>query len=234
MKLKDLADGARDLLMFHPENLYVEEGFNIREDYGDLETLAEDIAANGVRVPLEIRLDADNKRALVCNGHRRHRACMLLLSRGVEIKAVPCIPEPRGTSPAERLAAQFTCNTGKPLEPFEERSLFVRLGALGWEPKQIATKIGRSVTFVLGRLDLGNATVELAAAVKDKKLSATAAQKLAKASPEVQRKTLAEAAPGKRVRVGEAAKAAGAKTKKKRMVCCPHCEKFFDLNKVKS
>ena len=206
MKLRELAESKRDLLYIDPHKLAIENGFNCRQDYGDLDALAADIAQNGVRVPLEVRWDGET--AYVVDGHRRHAACLLAIKNGAEILSIPCQSENRGSTPADRLLSQIIRNSGKPLEPFEERELFNRLIGMGHKESDIAKKIGKSVTYVTGRLDLGGATDEVKAAIKDGTVSVSTAAVLSKAAPDKQRAALKEKT-GKRLNGHEAKAATG-------------------------
>lgn len=47
-----MASKRTDLLWVDPVNLTVQEGFNVRYDYGDIDELAKSIIENGVKVPV--------------------------------------------------------------------------------------------------------------------------------------------------------------------------------------
>jgi transcriptional regulator with XRE-family HTH domain len=69
---------------------------------------------------------------------------MLLIERGVDIKAVPVIAEDRLSNEADRLFTQFISNSGKPFGPIENARLFKRLLDMGWQQQEIAKKTGFS------------------------------------------------------------------------------------------
>lgn len=202
MQLREIAESKRDLLIMHPSKLSEEPGFNARQDYGDLEALALSIAENGVRVPLEIRLSGEN--AYIVDGHRRWRASLIAIEKyAPDMKGIPCQVEERGTSPADRILAQITRNDGKPLEPFEEMDIFKRLVALHWTESDIAKKIGKTIAYVQGRLNLGAASDEVKAAVTSGQMSVGAAEVLAQAPAEKQ-KEIVKAANGKKIKTRHA------------------------------
>lgn len=130
-----------------PRKLEIKSDWNSR-DFSDpaniahVEELAKSIAENGVREPLKVYLEKDVP--YITNGECRYRAVMLLIERGVDIKAVPVIAEDRLSNEADRLFTQFISNSGKPFGPIENARLFKRLLDMGWQQQDIAKKTGFS------------------------------------------------------------------------------------------
>jgi ParB/RepB/Spo0J family partition protein len=130
-----------------PRKLEIKSDWNSR-DFSDpaniahVEELAKSIAENGVREPLKVYLEKDVP--YITNGECRYRAVMLLIERGVDIKAVPVIAEDRLSNEADRLFTQFISNSGKPFGPIENARLFKRLLDMGWQQQGIAKKTGFS------------------------------------------------------------------------------------------
>jgi len=130
-----------------PRKLKIKSDWNSR-DFSDpaniahVEELAKSIAENGVREPLKVYLEKDVP--YITNGECRYRAVMLLIERGVDIKAVPVIAEDRLSNEADRLFTQFISNSGKPFGPIENARLFKRLLDMGWQQQDIAKKTGFS------------------------------------------------------------------------------------------
>ena len=130
-----------------PRKLQIRADWNSR-DFSDpsnmehVEELAKSIAEIGVREPLKAYLDGDT--AFVTNGECRLRAVMMLIERGVDIKAVPVMAEDRLANEADRLFTQFISNSGKPFGPIENAKLFKRLLDMGWQQQDIAKKTGFS------------------------------------------------------------------------------------------
>lgn len=145
-QLRHLAESTGNLLMFDPRKIRVDPGYNIR----DLETpdakaklldLARSIASEGVKQPLVVRLKADE--VFVVAGHRRRAATLVAIDElGAEIAAIPCIAEPKGTSEADRCADLITSNSGEPLTALEIAAVVKRLTGFGWEPENIAKRLG--------------------------------------------------------------------------------------------
>lgn len=146
--LAGIAEGRTDLFRMDPKNIVVREGWNSRDfedpdNQAHVEALAASISEVGVKEPLSGYLEGD--KFVLTNGESRYRAVMLLLSRGVEIKTVPVMPEPRHASEADHIASQFIRNSGRPFTPMENAKLFTRLLDLGWTDKDIAAKTGVTV-----------------------------------------------------------------------------------------
>lgn len=166
-----------DILKVDPRSLVVEDGFNVRVDYGDIEDLARSIAQRGVMVALRgYRVKGEKGEQdtfSIVDGHRRQRAIMYALDTlNADIAYVPLILEPKGYSKEDRILDMFTLNDGKRLEPIEQAELFKRLVSLGWEPKDIAPKIGKSITYVWKMLDVANAPMKIKKAVESGDISA--------------------------------------------------------------
>jgi ParB family chromosome partitioning protein len=200
-RLKTLADRSSDLFHIDPRILKVKPGLNARtmdaEDTREhIEWLATSIAETGVRNPLEVFSEGDE--VYVVHGHCRLAATMLAISRGVEIKTVPCIAEPRGTNEVDRILNQNVDNTGKPLTPLEAGANIKRAAALGWTVSQIAKKLGKSISYVSQALDFQSAPSEVHQAVAAGSISATlAAQTLRNQGPVSGTAAIAEAATAK-------------------------------------
>src|ERR1044072_748044 len=150
--------GKRDAYPFDPRLLKIDASYNVRDldaadERADLDELKESIRANGVRVPLEVRLVDED--VFVVAGHRRHKAVMELIAEGEEIKAVPVMPEPKHTSDVDRIINLVVSNSGKPLKPLEVAEVVRRLGAFGWANGQIAKRLGWEATSAVPKnLDL--------------------------------------------------------------------------------
>ena len=97
MALKDMGT-RKEYYTIDPRKLQIKSDWNSR-DFSDpsniahVKDLAESIAENGVREPLKVYLENDIP--YVTNGECRLRAVMLLIERGVDIKAVPVMAEDR-------------------------------------------------------------------------------------------------------------------------------------------
>lgn len=136
----------KEVLLLYLADLEVVQGFNVREDYGDMEELENSIIMHGIKEPLSGYLK-DGK-YYITNGHRRYAAVHnILLSSGQEIK-IPFILESKGYSDAERVLDMIIRNSGKKLSMLEEAKVYVRLLAYGWSEDSIATQSGKSLTHI--------------------------------------------------------------------------------------
>lgn len=136
----------RDYFLVDPRKIVVDPTYNVRhldtpEAQEKLSELSRDIAANGVKVPLEIRL-GDNNQVILVAGHRRLRATLAAIKDGADIVSVPAIAEAKTTNEAERVLALHTSNTGEPLAPLERAEIVRRLLAYNWTRENIAKRMG--------------------------------------------------------------------------------------------
>ena len=138
-------EGKRDYYIVDPRKLKVDGNYNVRdlstaEAKAKLDELKLSVIANGVRVPLEVRIDEED--LIIVAGHRRHAAVMAAIAEGHEIKTVPIIPEPKTTNEIERTVNLAVSNSGEPLVPMEMAEIVRRLLAFGWIKQQIAQRLG--------------------------------------------------------------------------------------------
>lgn len=116
----------------------IEDGFNVREDYGDINELANSIRENGVIVPVRGFRDGDH--VILTDGHRRISACRILENEGMEVRVPVMIV--RKPTMESRLVEMFISNTGKQLTPLENAEVIRRLIQYNFTPKEISQKLG--------------------------------------------------------------------------------------------
>lgn len=213
-----MSDGLRSLavcrngeiLTISLKNIVVQEGFNVRSDFGNIEELAKSIIASGQKEPIKVRLSDDGKKALLVNGERRFRAVAYANEHlGASIETMRCIKVERGANEESLVVEMLLCNAGKPLEPLEEAEAFKRLLSFGLSNEVVASKIGKSATYVTERLQLLSASHEVREVVKAGKITVTAASRLSRASKEVQKSVADRANNGEKIRVRDAEEATG-------------------------
>lgn len=177
--IQGIAEGRKDILQIAPHNLHIRPDWNCRdvnfnaEDPDDL-ALAQSISAVGVKQPLTAIWDQG--KAWLTDGHRRLAAALYAIEHlGAEIKSVPVQTENRYASEADRVFSQIVRNNGKALSPIEQARVYKRLMDLGWQEKQIADSIGRTVTWVKGLLELQAAPKQVTDMVRGGQVSATLA-----------------------------------------------------------
>lgn len=176
--------GKRDSYPVDPRALKIDPAYNVR-DMQDPETiahvrwLADSIKENGVKVPLEVRLDGED--IFVVAGHCRHAGTMLAISEGAEIATVMVIPEPKGTNEVERTLNLVTSNSGKALTPLAIAEVVRRLLAFGWTNEAIAKRLGwKSVATVDNAVTLLGASPDVKEMVRSGAVSASTASKVVK------------------------------------------------------
>jgi ParB/RepB/Spo0J family partition protein len=169
---KPLDTKRGDLLKIDPRNIEVEEHFNRRMDYGDMETLENQIRENGVLSPIKVRKKKDSDKFILVQGHRRHRACMKLIAEGIELR-MPAFAEEKGTSEVDRFVDMIVANDGKPLTMIEVGQVVMHLIRLGLEEKEIAQRLGVTQAHVNSLKRLSNAPITVKEHIQAGKISAT-------------------------------------------------------------
>lgn len=176
--IKEIAKGRSDLYRVSPYDLHVREGWNSRDDkdpenIAHVERLAKSIAEVGVKESLTVKYE-DGKLWLT-DGHCRRAASLLAIDKYGAPKdlLIPVKTEGRDASEADMVFSQIVRNSGKPLTPFEQGRVFVRLSELGWERDQIALKAGLSRKHVDNLITLHQAPEPVKEAVAKGEVAAT-------------------------------------------------------------
>jgi ParB family transcriptional regulator, chromosome partitioning protein len=198
------------------DRIKVQPDFNARKDFGDLLGLAKDIAARGLDYPLIVRYAEDGQSVLIIDGERRYRAIKLINEKKLSpdhhlMLDIPCIIEEKGIDEAGRCYKMLSTGiNAKPLTEMEQADVIFRLTHIyKQKPRDVALKLGRTQTHIAHLLDLRSAPHDVKMAVQKKQLSATAAVKVAKASPAKRAQVMEkvnQAKPGKKVKVSEVEK----------------------------
>ena len=182
-------------------------------DEDELQELADNIEKQGLLQPITVRPIADKRKFAVVNGNadfhpeyeiicgeRRFRAFSKLYDRWNEKDLTDSDGEPvnhfdrisaivREMTDDEAFDAMITENLQrKDVDPIEEAFAFGQLIQKGKTAEDVATRFGKSIRFVQDRVKLNNLIPELMLAVKDDKMSISAAMLIAKLDDEDQRK----------------------------------------------
>jgi ParB/RepB/Spo0J family partition protein len=168
----------KDIFLVNPMNLLLEEGFNTRVDYGDLDELKNSILENGVKIPLRGFKRGD--KYVINDGHRRYKAIMLAIGEGHEIVRVPFISEKPLTA-EERLFEILLSNDGKPLTPLELGETYKKLQNFGFKVVEIAKRTGKSSSHILDMISVSGSSKEVKEAIKEGTISATLVKEVQKA-----------------------------------------------------
>jgi ParB family chromosome partitioning protein len=169
-----------DLWQVNPKEIKVKEGWNKREDFGDLEELSRSIVSEGVLIPITILKNREGDYELV-DGERRLRATLLAIENGHDIRTIPAKIQ-RSKDEVGNLFVQFLSNEGKKFTAIEEAKVYEQLVKWGVSIAEIATRTGKSVPHVYNRLKLCSASPEVKEALKNKEITITEATKIAEES----------------------------------------------------
>jgi len=209
-RLQDLAQSRKDAFLVSIEKL--KPGENVREDFSDLSDLGISLFNMGQLQPLRVSLSEDGSSAIIRDGERRYRAAKYVNDHyeewsrghvgGHKFDVLLCISAGQNIDPITRILQQIEANDqAKPLQPMERAKAFKVLCEKGLSQVEIAKRLGKTAQFVSDALRLLDAPEEIKEAVRGKKMSATAATKVAKMKDPAKR-----AAAVERVKKGEKVK----------------------------
>lgn len=177
-------------------------------DEGELQELADNIEKQGLLQPITVRPvrhpnneygDRPDKYEIVC-GERRYRAFCKLSDKWISEVIVPPVGMSynrfteisaivREMNDDEAFEAMITENLQRAnVDPIEEAYAFDQLIKKGKTVEEIAARFGRSVRFIQDRVKLNNLIPELMLAVKDEKMSISAAMIISKLDDEHQKR----------------------------------------------
>lgn len=174
---------SRDLWQVPIEKINVIEGFNVRTDGAEhkehVAGIADSIVANGYKQskPLEgyVALKGSTQTIYLTDGHCRLEAVHIAIERGAEIKTLPVVVTPKGTSIEDLTVGLVTNNSGKPLSQYEIGLVCKRLIGFGWDEKQIGRRLAMNVQRVGDLLNLVAAPAQVRKLVINGTVSATQA-----------------------------------------------------------
>lgn len=182
--IKQLSCGRKDIFMLDPELINIKDGWNVRIPSDDLnehiESLAQSIAANGVKQPLTVYMDEADEKVYVSDGHCRLAGVKLAKERGAEIRSVPCRVEEKYATPADRVLSMLTRNSSKPLTPTEKARVVKQLLDFGWPEKEIAERMGVSISHINQLLQIEMLPMNIKEMVSSGKVSASLAMQVCK------------------------------------------------------
>lgn len=165
-----------DAMKVQPCDLHEEAGFNLRQEGAELEASIEAlklyILDGGVYPPLEVR-PREEGGVWIVDGHRRSRAIKRAIESGAAIEWVNVIAFTGND--ADRTLRIMTSAEGRGLSPLETSMGYKKLAAFGWEPDQIAGKVGKTRQHVDQLLILANAPASVHKLVAAGKVSAAVA-----------------------------------------------------------
>jgi hypothetical protein len=183
-----------------------------RQDFSNIPDLAISLFNANQLEALEVRLVGD--KAVITNGARRFRAAKYVNEHfdewskqgayGYRFDALLCKAEPKNLTADERLMHQIQQggeNLAIPLNAIELAKAYKRLMDVGWTFAKIAQRVGKSAQQVSNTMSLIEAPKELQEAVESGQMSATAASKATKSTPEKRQKAVDKVKAGEKVQV---------------------------------
>jgi ParB family chromosome partitioning protein len=144
--IRENSTRGEDIVKIALDKIVVRDGFNVREDYGDIEGLAYSMIENGQLVPGRVDALADGTFCLT-DGHRRFKAMQKLADLGHE-PLFKAIINAKKTTEEQRILQMFATQDNKPLLPNEVAELINRLINLGYKQTDVAKKLGKTGAYV--------------------------------------------------------------------------------------
>lgn len=170
------------IIKVRPSMLAVESGFNVRgigldeTEYWNLPHVVEHVNSialaykNGEHVPpIVVKFDKASQKALIRDGHHRKAALDKLQAEGIEIQYVK-VMELSGDESSQQLLMLKSGNSLE-LSAVEKAEILHRLHSYGFEPQQIADKIGKSITYVQYMLKVYDLPIETKRQIQQGKLT---------------------------------------------------------------
>lgn len=154
--------------------LIEQEGFNRRENYGDIPKMANEIKAAGVDTLDPLTCFKKGEYYVVLRGHRRRRALKILEESG-EIIMVRVLLAPKGFKLEDYIADQISDNEGLRLSVWEQAKVARDLRKLGWSDKDIQEKTGKGLGYIRRLLSLADAPQKLINLVREGRVTGTMA-----------------------------------------------------------
>lgn len=164
------------------DKIQIREGFNVRQDYGDLESLALSILENGQIIPGRVDVLNDGT-FLLTDGHRRYKALCLLVDMGHDEPMFKAIVNTTKTTEEQRILQMFTTQDNKQLAPHEIAELIKRLINLGYNQISVAKKIGKTEGYISQMLSFANESPIIKEHVKNGNINVSTVVKLQKDIP---------------------------------------------------
>lgn len=166
-----------DIYNIDPRAIVVVDGFNSRQDFGNIEELAKQIQEQGMLNPISVvpfKTEDGKEKYRLVDGERRYRAVMSLIDKGVDIARIKAIFLSRSLSDAELYVQQVMRNEGKPFNEYEMGVHCSKLKDIcGKTNSEIADMLGKNVgqiSYYLGVLEM---TPEAQEVIKTNRISAS-------------------------------------------------------------
>lgn len=149
-----------DLWKIDPRNIVIEEGFNVREDMGDIEALLKSILEMGQIDPVIGYKKRGEDKFVLTEGHRRHAAFMLGIELGHDMGKMKLVIG--SSNPEDRIFSMIATGIGKKrLTVIEEAEAYKRLINMGYKAAEIARKVVKTNAHISNLLKLAEVPKEV-------------------------------------------------------------------------
>lgn len=157
---RDLEGVSRgtDTFKIDPRKIVIDYSWNIRVDYGDLDSLTEYIRENGV--PGLIIVIEKGGKIYVRDGFRRLTCVMRLIALGVDIQTVLCVRE-TSKNEADHVLIQLRANKSKNFNQLETGLVYKKWLAYGGSVTDLAKKEGLSVQTIQNFVNFAESSPEI-------------------------------------------------------------------------
>ena len=153
-----------DYYLVDAKNIVVEESFNVRTDYGDIDGLAQSIMAVGQLEPVIGFKKHGTEEYVLTDGHRRFKAIQMAIEKGADIPYVKLLIGAKNIE--DRIFSMVITGVDKKtLNILEEGEAYKRLVAHGYEIKEIAAKVGKTVAHIGNLLKLADVPQKVKTAI---------------------------------------------------------------------
>lgn len=168
-----------------PEEIYAEDGYNIRDvDQQHVEEFRDAYIAGEYVPPLTV--EVTSKGVKVIDGHHRLAGALLAVAAGTQLR-LP-VNDITGATEADKIALMVTSSQGKSLEPLERSRAYLRMKAQGWTNDEIAKKVKCSISAVANMLALSEVPESMKVMVKENQMSyATAIDMIREHGPDAEK-----------------------------------------------
>lgn len=167
-KSGDTETTVRKTYMVPLDELFIEEGYNVREiNQAHVEEFKAAFIAGEFVPPLAVEVTGTGVK--IIDGHHRFLGAKAACEAGSEIQRLEC-KDFVGTS-ADKIAYMITSSQGMPLSPIERGAAYLRLVNQGWSNSEIALKVKRSESDILQHLQLMECTPYIQKLVREGRLN---------------------------------------------------------------
>jgi ParB-like chromosome segregation protein Spo0J len=163
-------DRKTDYWWVDSRRLVFEEGYNERENFGDIQGLARSIKSGGIKNPL--RCFKQGETYVVKRGHRRTMALRILEKEG-KVIMVPTLLVPKGYNPEEAILDLIVENDTLPFTPWEQAKVVRRLRNLGWDEDRMVEESGKTLVYIRRLLSLADAPQKLINLIREGRIKGT-------------------------------------------------------------